>query len=71
MLFRSRRSLRGPVSQQKRQQDDRVAGRTLVVDHEGAVNVLERRVGRQDRVVGLDDRGAAAVEVSCSPVLAE
>ena len=27
----------------------------LVVDHEGAVGVLERRVCRQDRVVGLDD----------------
>ena len=27
----------------------------LVVDHEGAVDVLERRVGRQDGVVGLDD----------------
>ena len=30
----------------------------LVVDHEGAVDVLERRVGREDRVVGLDDRVA-------------
>lgn len=29
----------------------------LVVDHEGAVGVLERGVRREDRVVGLDDRG--------------
>lgn len=29
---------------------------TLVVDHEGAVNVLEGRVGREDGVVGLNDR---------------
>jgi hypothetical protein len=28
---------------------------TLVVDHEGAVDVLEGGVGRQDRVVRLDD----------------
>ena len=28
----------------------------LVVDHEGAVGVLQRGVGRQDRVVRLDDR---------------
>lgn len=29
----------------------------LVVDHEGTVGVLERGVGGEDRVVGLDDRG--------------
>lgn len=29
----------------------------LVVHHEGAVGVLERGVRREDRVVGLDDRG--------------
>jgi len=29
----------------------------LVVEHEGAVGVLEESVGREDRVVGLDDRG--------------
>jgi len=32
----------------------------LVVDHEGAVGVLERRVRRQDRVVRLDDGGRHA-----------
>jgi hypothetical protein len=29
----------------------------LVVHHEGAVGVLERGVGGEDRVIGLDDRG--------------